>query len=153
MTKNYLKPTRLFGLILTLSSLICFYSCDKHGKLEGSIWESDYFEIKYQDPVLPPPGCLHEEMVLRGKITISFAKDNASVFIKELELFDKINDTGYYQLDPRHQSVDYTCKRKDLTLFFDTEGYFAGQNWVGTVDDATMSLRIVSGETVKFKKQ
>ena len=130
-----------------------FYSCDKHGKLDETVWESDYFEVKYLDPVMSPPGCLHEELFLRGKLVISFAKNNASVFIKELELFDRINDIVYYILDPRHQSVNYTYKRKDLTLYFDTEGYFPGQNWVGTVGKTTMSLRIISGETVKFKKR
>jgi hypothetical protein len=139
--------------VFTLFTLTCFYSCDKYEKFDGTTWESDYFEIKYQDPVMPPPGCLHEELFLRGKMTISFTKNNASVFIKDLELFDKINAIVYYMLDPFQQSVNYTYKRKDLILYFDTEGYFPGQHWVGTVDKTTMSLRIISGETIILKKR
>jgi len=43
---NYPKPKLLLVLIFNLFAFTCIYSCDKPDKLEGTVWESDDFDIK-----------------------------------------------------------------------------------------------------------
>jgi len=145
--KNNFKSSRLLASVLMLFALTCFYSCDKSGRLDGTTWESEYFEVKYRDPIYPPLTDYMEEFVWKGKMSISFKNHVADVFIQEFEL------TGHYMFDrPRNQLADYTYEGKNLILYFDETGYFPGQNWIGTVNKKTMTLRCL-GNTIVYKKK
>jgi len=140
--KNIFKKSWILVFVLMLFALTCFSSCDKSGRLDGTTWESEYFEVEYRDPIYPPL----EVPVLRGKISISFKNHVADVFIQELEL------TDHYILDPQHQLADYTYEGKNLILYFDETGAVPRQNWIGTVNKKTMTLRCF-GNTIVYKKK
>jgi hypothetical protein len=139
-----------FGLFLFLST--SFYSCDKPRNLTGTSWESDSLEIKYQEPFLLPDDYLHKELLLRGKMTISFVEPHADIFIKGFELYDSINDVVLHKVDNLHAVAGSTYYGKTLTLYFDTTGYFSGQTWVGTVNKRTMDLRFF-GEEIRLNRR
>ena len=142
----------LLVLIFSLFVFTSFYSCDKPARLAGTFWESDYLEIKYQDPIIVPQDSLSGELVMRGKMTISFVAPQADIIINEFELYDNINNVEYSKIEHLHAIADYTYYGKSLTLYFDTLGYFPGQTWVGTVNKQTADLRFF-GEEIRLNRR
>ena len=156
MKKNYLKLTQLFGFVFTLFMLTCFYSCDKHEQLDGTIWKSDYFEIEYKDPTLPSYLYLNEGQILRGILIFDFKQGFVLAKTSNIELYDKKNDIirkPYTSCCP-HEYGFYTYDKKKLTLTFDNAvGFFSDQIWRGKVKTHTINLKVPSNETITFKKQ
>lgn len=153
MNSIQIKKYWIFTLYLCL--VFSFYSCDKYGKLNETTWESDYFELEYKESFFTPP-FQGEKLILRGKMTILFGENySAYIILRDIDLYDKLNDIIYFMLDsPKQILANYTYKGKNLTIHFDnTSGYFAGQQWTGTISRKTINLRVVFGETVIFKKK
>ena len=157
MKKNYFKPNRLLIVVLILFIVTSFYSCDKSDENVYGTWESDYFEVEYKDPALPPHPYLDEELILRGKMTLELkSHTNAYMFFNSLELFDKKNDIIYDNTighDLFYQDIHHTYNGRKFTLTFGDYGFFRNQTWTGKVKKHTIDLTIIFGETVTFRKQ
>jgi hypothetical protein len=124
MKKRKLLLTLFFSLFVST----CFYSCDKQGQLEGTIWQSSYF----QDA--------NYEWAFR-KIAIYFPSgiNYASITILSMDS-DLLGST----------SASYTCKGNKITL---TVGAIPNhQTWEGKISKNTMTLDNVFGRTLEFKK-
>jgi len=144
MQKFYSK-SKLWMLATILFLSMNFYSCNKPEKLHGTSWESDYFETEFEG-----------DIYRIEKITIFFGEPdryfNTSVDIKVYEAYHPIFNTT-------HDGVlsvfaNYTFEGKNLTLkFVNTTEPSLEQDWVGTVDKKTMTLRNVLGKTVEFRKR
>ena len=155
MKKNYFKSMQLLIIVLSLFIGTCFHSCNKLETLEWSTWESDYFEMEYKDTALPPHPYLDEELILRGKVTVFFEENYASIWVHSFGLFDKKNNIMYYCYDnTQYLGANYTYDGKNVTLsFYPSTSFFSKQRWTGKMKKKTMDLKVFFGETVIFRKK
>ena len=126
MQKNYSK-SNLLTLIFSLFLFVSFYSCEKPGKLDGTIWECDPFETQIDNSY--------------WQIEISFGKQEATT----IKMSDMLLNTSYFIYH-----VPYQLKGKKLTIKI---GSYGQGNWIGTVNKKSMTLDGVFGKTVEFRKK
>jgi len=139
-------------LSFVLLTLIGFYACDKKPdeiKLDGTAWEGDCDFM-----FVTPDG--EGKYQFDGTITIDFAKDDADVVAKF-----KLKDMYYGDTEnvtfKGTAKYTYESEGDKITVRVNWKGeepYIYGDDgkWTGTVDQTTMTLKNVFGETVKFKK-
>ena len=146
-----MKKIRFLTILFIALTLIGFYSCDKKPdeiKLNGTTWVGDcdfIFEV-YDDG--------YYKYDFNGTITIDFTEDKADVVAK-FKMIDPdypipenltFKGTGTYTRENDNITVRVSWKTDEPYVYGD-EG-----KWTGTIDNTTMILRNVFGETVRFKK-